>query len=328
MTPNPFNLPDLGEGLTEAILRSWHVKAGDKIKKDTVICTVETDKSLVDIPALEDCAVIQLCINENQRIAVGEPLCQLHYPDSVSLVGKLSEAIKSQVAQPTFLNLKIHPEALNLAKSHHLSEAVLQSLVPTGQLIRPADIQNYLWANSSSTMAKIATESLQRPTSTIIDHCPIYSTHQISAISISAIYQSLQIHLPLKLSTISMAVDDQARTHIISAEFSEHIDKNQATLNDIKAAIILGKIPQAWLKKSDVLISNFGSIAGRYGMPILPPETKVAIGIGRSFIENTQAVLPLTMVFDHSIFTGGQMARLLKTIMDTLSEQSQHVCLG
>lgn len=45
-----FKLPDLGEGLQEAEIVEWHVKAGDSVRADQRLVSVETAKALVDIP--------------------------------------------------------------------------------------------------------------------------------------------------------------------------------------------------------------------------------------------------------------------------------------
>src|SRR3990167_10022058 len=46
-----FKLPDLGEGLPDAIIREWYIKAGDAVKKDQPLVSMETAKALVDVPA-------------------------------------------------------------------------------------------------------------------------------------------------------------------------------------------------------------------------------------------------------------------------------------
>lgn len=46
-----FKLPDLGEGLPDAIIREWYVKVGDEIKTDQQMVAMETAKALVDVPA-------------------------------------------------------------------------------------------------------------------------------------------------------------------------------------------------------------------------------------------------------------------------------------
>ncbi len=46
-----FRLPDIGEGLTEAVVISWYVSVGDPVGLDEPLVEVETDKAVVDIPA-------------------------------------------------------------------------------------------------------------------------------------------------------------------------------------------------------------------------------------------------------------------------------------
>ena len=42
-----FMLPDLGEGLEEAEIVSWHVTEGDHVVADQPLVSVETDKAVV-----------------------------------------------------------------------------------------------------------------------------------------------------------------------------------------------------------------------------------------------------------------------------------------
>jgi 2-oxoisovalerate dehydrogenase E2 component (dihydrolipoyl transacylase) len=44
-----FKLPDLGEGLAKADIVEWYVKAGDELKADHPLVSVETAKAIVDI---------------------------------------------------------------------------------------------------------------------------------------------------------------------------------------------------------------------------------------------------------------------------------------
>jgi len=46
-----FPLPDVGEGLTEAEIVHWHVKPGDHIAVNQIVCEIETAKSLVELPS-------------------------------------------------------------------------------------------------------------------------------------------------------------------------------------------------------------------------------------------------------------------------------------
>jgi pyruvate dehydrogenase E2 component (dihydrolipoamide acetyltransferase) len=46
-----FHLPDIGEGLAEAVIVEWHVEVGGEVGLDAPLVEVETDKAVVDIPS-------------------------------------------------------------------------------------------------------------------------------------------------------------------------------------------------------------------------------------------------------------------------------------
>ncbi|MGH3993663.1 MAG: biotin/lipoyl-containing protein, partial [Pseudonocardiaceae bacterium] len=45
-----FPLPDVGEGLTEAEILTWHVAAGDTVAVNQVIVEIVTAKASVELP--------------------------------------------------------------------------------------------------------------------------------------------------------------------------------------------------------------------------------------------------------------------------------------
>ncbi|WP_343212803.1 biotin/lipoyl-containing protein, partial [Arthrobacter sp. Br18] len=69
-----FNLPDLGEGLTEAELVSWLVKEGDEVAVDQAIAEVETAKSVVEVPSRFAGTVAVLHGAPGETLDVGAPL--------------------------------------------------------------------------------------------------------------------------------------------------------------------------------------------------------------------------------------------------------------
>lgn len=74
MTVNKFNLPDVGEGLTEAEIVSWKVKAGDSVAVNDVLCEIETAKSLVELPSPYAGTVTELLVAEGVTVDVGTPI--------------------------------------------------------------------------------------------------------------------------------------------------------------------------------------------------------------------------------------------------------------
>ncbi|MEC3893258.1 dihydrolipoamide acetyltransferase family protein [Nocardiopsis sp. LDBS1602] len=74
MTARTFDLPDLGEGLTEAEVVRWLVAVGDTVALDQPIVEVETAKSLVEVPSPFAGTVGVLHGAEGEVMEVGRPL--------------------------------------------------------------------------------------------------------------------------------------------------------------------------------------------------------------------------------------------------------------
>ena len=71
MSVSEFPLPDVGEGLTEAEIVSWHVKPGDTVTVNQVLVEIETAKSLVELPSPFAGTVESLLVDEGQTVEVG-----------------------------------------------------------------------------------------------------------------------------------------------------------------------------------------------------------------------------------------------------------------
>lgn len=69
-----FNLPDLGEGLTEGEILAWLVKVGDMIELNQPIVEVETAKAAVEIPAKWAGQVQAIFHPEGTTVEVGTPI--------------------------------------------------------------------------------------------------------------------------------------------------------------------------------------------------------------------------------------------------------------
>lgn len=69
-----FKLPDLGEGLPDAVIQRWQVREGDKVAEDQTIVTVETAKALVEVPSPYAGTVEKLFAQQGQTLQTGQPL--------------------------------------------------------------------------------------------------------------------------------------------------------------------------------------------------------------------------------------------------------------
>lgn len=91
-----FNLPDIGSGLQEAEIVAWYVAVGDKVITDQVLCEVETEKSVVEIPVPFEGFVIQIAGPPGTSVEVGQMLAVIGEESEVG--GEVVETAAAPIA--------------------------------------------------------------------------------------------------------------------------------------------------------------------------------------------------------------------------------------
>ncbi len=69
-----FKLPDIGEGIHEGEILKWFIKEGDEVKEDDVLCEVQNDKAVVEIPSPVEGKVLEIKVQEGEVAVVGDTL--------------------------------------------------------------------------------------------------------------------------------------------------------------------------------------------------------------------------------------------------------------
>src|SRR3954471_8394281 len=69
-----FKMPDLGEGTVSAEVVAWHVKPGDLVQEDQVMCEVMTEKAAVEVRAPVTVRVLYVTGHPVDMVAVGAEL--------------------------------------------------------------------------------------------------------------------------------------------------------------------------------------------------------------------------------------------------------------
>nr|WP_206439986.1 dihydrolipoamide acetyltransferase family protein [Streptomyces scabichelini] len=92
-----FKMPDVGEGLTEAEILKWYVKAGDSVTDGQVVCEVETAKAAVELPIPYNGVVRELRFPEGTTVDVGTPIITV---DEAGTGGAAQAGGAAPVAEP------------------------------------------------------------------------------------------------------------------------------------------------------------------------------------------------------------------------------------
>ncbi|MDX1403066.1 MAG: dihydrolipoamide acetyltransferase family protein [Woeseiaceae bacterium] len=159
-----FNLPDLGEGLPEAEIVSWHVAEGDSVRTDDLLVSVETAKAVVEVPSPHTGVIEKLYAREGEIVATGAPLVEFaeteaapakpaqaeHREDSATVVGSVPTG--SELIQETAIaggrqrqktgRIKATPSVRTQAKRLGVD---LAEVTPTGKngQITAADLERH-----------------------------------------------------------------------------------------------------------------------------------------------------------------------------------------
>jgi 2-oxoisovalerate dehydrogenase E2 component (dihydrolipoyl transacylase) len=83
MQPIIFKLPDLGEGVVEAEIVTWHVQPGERVHVDQPLVEVMTDKATVTIPSGIDGRIVSTHGNIGETVSVGSELVSFDVSPSI-----------------------------------------------------------------------------------------------------------------------------------------------------------------------------------------------------------------------------------------------------
>lgn len=72
-----FVLPDVGEGLTEGEILTWHVRPGDVVTINQTIVEIETAKAAVELPCPYAGTVVDVHVEPGEVVPVGSPLISI-----------------------------------------------------------------------------------------------------------------------------------------------------------------------------------------------------------------------------------------------------------
>ncbi len=155
-----FNLPDLGEGLQEAEIVTWHVAPGEHVVADQPLVSVETDKAVVEIPSPRAGRIAKIFGKPGERRRIGAPLVEFDEAGqarSETLVGQIPEA-ETAKAKPEAAGPALAGETPKIAASPAVRALArelgveLARAVPTGPggTVTKADLERAVAAMPSA----------------------------------------------------------------------------------------------------------------------------------------------------------------------------------
>ena len=143
-------LPRLGNSVESSIIVTWLKQPGDRVEVGEPICTVETDKSTLDVPSTVGGVLLQHLVNVGDDVPVQTPIALIgeaeHEARTPSEADQQPSDASAHVTPPA-----ISPRALRLAQSNALDPAQLTGSGPGGRIIE-RDVQAALAQRQAGPM--------------------------------------------------------------------------------------------------------------------------------------------------------------------------------
>jgi len=112
-------VPQLSESVSEATLLTWHKKVGDAVTEGENLIDIETDKVVLELPAIKSGVLTKIIKNNGEKVGSVEVIAQID-TDAVAQVAPASTPTKEAIA------VAVSPSARKLAHAHDVDAASLQ----------------------------------------------------------------------------------------------------------------------------------------------------------------------------------------------------------
>jgi 2-oxoisovalerate dehydrogenase E2 component (dihydrolipoyl transacylase) len=382
-----FNLPDLGEGLAEAEIVRWHVKAGDQVKMDQPLLAVETAKAVVEVPSPYSGLIKALHGKAGDVVATGAALVDFELAgtaapgaqgkDAATVVGNMPrsdrELIETAVAGNTIAasagRVRAAPAVRAVAKRMGVDLTSIKGSGPAGsitlddvmEVTTPAAMARKPQPDPASapllqgeerlrglrrTMAQSMSLSRDNVMNcTLFDDADIHQWRKgedltvrlLRAIGVAARAEPVlnawfdgerEARRLMEHVDVGVAVDtaDGLLVPVIRDVGGRSAEALRADIDRLKRTARDRTVAAEELRGFTFMLSNFGTIAGRYATPVVVPPAVAILGAGRLSRDVVAAAggieahlrMPLSITFDHRCVTGGEAARFLAALIRDL----------
>ncbi len=342
-----FTLPDLGEGLDEAEIISWHAGVGDRVVADQPLVAVETAKAIVEIPSPCSGHIAKRFGEPGDILKVGDLLVVFEdreREDAATVVGEIPAAPRAA------------PAVRRRAREQGIDLATITPTGSHGEITRhdletsaagreqPESVQ--LLRGPRRTMARnMARARDQVVPATLHDEADVEHwtsgtnptlrlAHGIAAACraepilnawLDADTEQLRIHDQVDLG-IAVDTDQGLFVPVLRDVGNRTHDDLRAGLERLETDVTARSIPPREMLGATITLSNFGMLGGRHAtLVVLPPQVAI-LGAGRmaprAVVVDGEIVvhriLPLSLTFDHRAVTGGETARFHAAVKKAL----------
>ena len=346
-----FLVPDLGEGLEDATITSWAVAVGDVIELNQTLCTVETNKTEVEIPSPYAGRIAELGGAEGETLAVGTLLVRIETDERTPVL--VGYGIDSGMDRSR--RARAAPKTRKLAADLAVDLQGLQPGSGTDGVITRDDVLQAAGTDPSPQTVPVRGVHARMATHMALSRSQIPDAHASVQVDCSALLRlrdTLDVTpfvLTLRLLVIALARHPMLNATWVESEAGPEIRLHpdvrlgvavaterglvvpvidtrdcstrrlSVAVDDVVVRARAGTLAPAQLSGSTFTVSNFGALGLDEGVPVINYPEAAILGMGslkpRAVVVDDAVVarptMTLTCAFDHRIADGAQAAAFL-----------------
>ncbi len=165
-----IKVPELPESIADAVVVNWYKKQGDPIKQDEALVDLETDKVVLEVPAISSGVLEKIFFDEGLVVTAGQVLAIIdetaEVADEVVSEPSASQAVESpnimaaKSSNEIISNVAISPSARKMMHEQDVDASMIKGTGKHGRILKE-DIQNFVnnkIETNKSVPAKTATQ--------------------------------------------------------------------------------------------------------------------------------------------------------------------------
>ena len=135
-----IKVPELPESIADATVANWYKNIGDSIAADEVLVDLETDKVILEVPAVKAGVIKEILFTVGDRVTSGQLLAVI---DEAASVEMSNEAASKNVVSQKSSVAAMSPSVRKLIAEHSIDETQLTGTGKSGRILKQ-DVEDYL----------------------------------------------------------------------------------------------------------------------------------------------------------------------------------------
>lgn len=163
-----IKVPELPESITDAVVINWYKKQGEAINQDEPLVDLETDKVVLEVPAISSGVIEKILFEEGSVVTAGQVLAIIDEKADVSQVKPASKPEEKNAPSVTVANVDsdvvISPSARKMMLEQDVDASMVVGSGKNGRILKE-DVQSYINnKNASVEVSEKVVEVAKKPT--------------------------------------------------------------------------------------------------------------------------------------------------------------------